>query len=65
MMADTFNLTLEDALFVVHELPQADLFTRDLWRWIEEQEAAEERRAEIAARHADQWNRFLWRVVTR
>ena len=33
----TFNLTLEDAEFVVHELPHNDLFTRELWAWIEQE----------------------------
>ncbi len=67
MNAETFNLTLEDAEFVVHELPQGDLFTQELWRWVEEQRAKREREEALAAarweRIAPAWNRMLWSAV--
>ncbi len=33
----TFDLTLEDAEFVYFHLPPTDDFSKELWKWIEEE----------------------------
>lgn len=64
----TFNLTLEDAEFVVDELPQHDEFTKALRRWCESErerrDEASRRSQEAWERIEPAWNRMLWRVVT-
>ncbi len=62
-----FELSLEDAEFVVGELPWSDGFTRELRAWCERERAARDEREAIAAdvreRHRPAFNRMIWNVV--
>jgi len=67
MKEPTFELSLEDAEFVVEELPWDDEFTKNLRRWVERERDARDARAEQererAERMAPIFNAFIWRVV--
>lgn len=66
-MPETFNLTLEDAEFVVDYLPGNDEFTRDLQRWCEQERSRKAEREQAAQEHLERYapifNRFLWSAV--
>lgn len=60
----TFNLTLEDAEFVVEELPQNDGFTLGLRTWIDEQRIVRDAHREAAEQFdREVWNPFLWSII--